>query len=97
MIFDVMDPTGSPPDVGDLLVSARLVKLVTDVRPVESRVWHDRWRVEARTLGPREPWPREAVEAALEPGARVIHTKLHEKGVSPAQLARQLGLPVRAG
>lgn len=97
MNLDLIEPGQDPPEPGDLLVTARLVKVITDVRPVESRVWHDRWRIETRTLGPRDPWPTEAVAAAVRPGARCIWTTLYQRGEGPADRARASGLPVREG
>lgn len=97
MIYDIITPGTEPPAVGDILVSARLVRIVTDVRPVESRVWHDRWRIELRRLGPVKPWPTEAVQQAIDAGGQLRHAYSYRSGEGPADVARQNGLPVRAG
>lgn len=97
MNLDLITPGQDPPEVGDILVTARLVKVITDVRPVESRVWHDRWRIETRTLGPRDPWPDAEVAEVMRVGGRIIYTTTYQRGEGPADVARAEGLPVRAG
>lgn len=97
MNLDLINPSQKPPEVGDLVLTARLVKVITDVRPVESQVWHDRWRIETRTLGPRDPWPHDQVADAMRLGGRIIYTSTYQRGEGPADVARAEGLPVRAG
>lgn len=95
--FDRIDPDTTLPEPGDVYVTARLVYLVTEVRPIESRIWHDRWRIELERIGPRDPWPRDQLAARLAVGATVHQVSTYEKGETPSTVARELGLPVRAG
>lgn len=98
LTLDLLEEGQDPPQVGDLIISARLVRIITDVRPVESRVWHDRWQLELRTLGPRHPYPAEAVAAAVPEGAKVIEVgPYYRRGEGPADRSRERGLPIRAG
>lgn len=75
-----------PPERGDLIVSARLVYVVLDARPVDSRVWENRWHVDLRRHGPSSgPWP------SVELGARCFRTQRYEKGETPREFfARHL-------
>lgn len=95
--FDRIDAATPLPEPGDVYVTARLVYVVTGVRPVESKVWHDRWRIELERIGPRDPWPAEHLADRLEDGARVHHVSRYERGETPSSVASELGLPVRAG
>lgn len=38
-------PGSPPPQVGDVLVKPRKKYRITEVRPIESRVWPNRWKV----------------------------------------------------
>lgn len=72
------------PLVGDVIVSARTVRRVVDVRPVESRVWPNRWRLTVDYIGkatngrPDEP-------VAIEEGRQVITTSLYRRGEGPVE------------
>lgn len=95
--YDRIDATTALPEPGDVYVTARLVYVVTEVRPIESRVWHDRWRIELERVGPRDPWPTEQLAGRLEPGATVHHVSRYERGETPSSVAVELGLPDRSG
>lgn len=95
--FDRIDERTALPEPGDVYVTARLVYLVTEVRPIESKVWHDRWRISLERVGPRDPWPTDQLAARLELGATVHHVSTYAKGEGPADTASELGLPIRAG
>lgn len=41
----------SNPIAGDVLVSTRAVYRITDVRPVDSRVWANRWKLTVQRIG----------------------------------------------
>lgn len=99
MILDMIDPDNDgPPQVGDVVVTARLVRIITEVRPVESRIWHDRWHLTLQKVGPVDPWPTEALAPLLADGVRVHRLgPLYRRGEGPADVARSLGLPVRSG
>jgi ribosomal protein S18 acetylase RimI-like enzyme len=95
--YDRIDADTVLPEPGDVYVTARLVYLVVAVRPVESKVWHDRWRIELERIGPRDPWPREQLADRLADGARCHYVSRYERGETPSDAARAAGLPVRAG
>ena len=74
---------------GDIIVSARLVQRVTDARPVESRVWGNRWRVtmlvlRERTLDERrrDVGPR-GDDIGMEVGRRIMFTRMYRPGERP--------------
>lgn len=53
-----LPPGEDPPAPGDLIRSTRNRYRVLDVRPVESRVWSNRWKLTLENLGRHEdaPW-----------------------------------------
>ena len=92
------DPEPQPPDVGDVILTARLAKLVTGVRPVESKVWHHRWRIETRTIGRRGVLAvDQEVERRCSEGADVRETGKYEKGETPVDFARATGALIESG
>jgi hypothetical protein len=68
------------PERGDIMYSARLVYEVLDARPVESKIWTNRWRLDVRRVGPRTA---ETV-VVPRPGAQAWHTRLYQRGETPA-------------
>lgn len=95
--YDRIDGDTELPEPGDAYVTARTLYVVTNVRPIESRVWHDRWRIELERIGQRGPAGWEALHARLEPGARCHRVDRYEKGETPSSVALELGLPDRSG
>lgn len=83
MTFDVYD--GVAPTVGLYLLGAKKRHVVTAVRPVDSRIWHDRWALEVRRL---------AADEVVPPGARTWTTYSYEPGYCPACIAREVGAEV---
>jgi hypothetical protein len=49
--YDLPLDDDHPPQRGDVVETARTVYLVTDVRPVDSPQWANRWRVACRRIG----------------------------------------------
>lgn len=82
-IFDIYD--GQVPPVGSVLVGPRNRHLVLSVRPVDSRLWHDRWSIEVRRLAKDEEPPA---------GAQLIATRPYEKGECPHCIGRAAGVEV---
>lgn len=50
MTLDLALNNHHPPVLGDLLTTERAAYVITDIRPVESRVWGNRWKIELRRL-----------------------------------------------
>ena len=74
------------PVAGDVLTTARNVYRITEARPVDSRVWGNRWKLTLRlvgTLANENTWP--TVNAENETGARVWHSSRYAKGETPQQ------------
>jgi hypothetical protein len=82
MTLDLAPDNEEPPSLGDVVTTARAAYEVVDVRPVESRVWSNRWRLELGRLpsGSNDdpPLPRRG-------GARTHSTSTYAKGETPAQ------------
>lgn len=92
------EPEPQPPAVGDIILTARLAKLVTEVRPVESKVWHHRWRITTRNIGPRNhPDVLDEVHRRQMDGAGVRETGHYERGETPEGFARANGYQVEVG
>ena len=71
------------PRPGDVLVSARTVRRITEARPVESRVWPNRWAIVYVDVGTATRHvPDERVE--LAEGCIVLTTSLYRRGEGPA-------------
>lgn len=88
-------PDPQPPAVGDVIMTKRLAKVVTGVRPVESRVWAHRWWIEARLVGRLgNPDTESAVRALVNAGADVRWTFRYERGDGPVEVARAEGWAV---
>lgn len=68
------------PDRGDVLYSARLIYEITDARPVDSKVWPNRWAITCRRLGPRNA----DTVVVPRPGAQAWHSRLYRRGEGPA-------------
>lgn len=89
LVLDLLDLNEPAPEVGDIVVTARLVREVVEVRPVDSLLWENRWRLELRRIGPRDPWPSFTPRV----GARTHHVRGYQRGESAKDAARALGLP----
>lgn len=101
MILDLFrsdgDPEPQPPQVGDIVLTARLAKVVTGVRPVESKNWHHRWRIETRTIGRRGvPEVDHEVRLRRRGGAGVREVCRYEAGETAVDFARRTGAMVEA-
>lgn len=81
MTLDLALDNEDPPSRGDYLTTARAAYRVVDVRPVESRVWPNRWHVELERLpyGDNDHPPTVA-----EPGQRCHPTSRYARGETPA-------------
>lgn len=83
MIFDVYQ--GERPTEGLYLVGERRRHVVLRVRPIDSRLWHDRWELEVRRM---------VADEVIPPGARVWETSTYGPGFCPACIAGEAGLAV---
>ena len=73
-----------PPIAGDTVVTARTVNRVVEARPVESRVWGNRWKVTLHRTGERTLEDRRLCRVpATEDGARCFVTVLYRPGETP--------------
>lgn len=102
MILDLFrnpgDPEPQPPEVGDVILTVRLAKVVTGVRPVESKVWHHRWRVDTRTIGPRSSnQVVHEVRLRKRGGAGVRIVETYQRGEGAIDFARKVGAQVETG
>lgn len=68
------------PEPGDLMIGPRVTHQVLEARPVESVLWHNRWRLEVRSLGPTSP----AHYAELAEGCRTWPVRPYRRGERPA-------------
>lgn len=82
MTLDLALDNEHPPSVGDYLTTARAAYLVVDVRPVESRVWPNRWRLD---LEPLPSGSNDDPPTLTRDGQRVHPTSRYAKGETPAQ------------
>lgn len=89
MTFDVLDGAEAPKR-GDILrpgwIGGVAWYRVLDVRPVESRIWHDRWRLTVVRVDPDATRRGEGVAD----GARLIACTPYEKGEGPRELAARV-------
>lgn len=83
--FDMALEDEAPPEPGDVLVAARVAYRVTSVRPVESRVWPNRWALGVDRLGEHGGQP-----PAPAHGGRRWHTGRYRRGETPAQHFRRV-------
>lgn len=102
MILDLFrnpgDPEPQPPEVGDIILTARLAKVVVDVRPVESKAWHHRWRITTQNLGARsDPAVADEVLRRRKAGAGLRETGTYGRGESAVDFARNNGALVESG
>lgn len=80
------------PRPGDVLLTARTVQRVVDARPVESRVWANRWRLTVHSAGtatnhvPDEP-------VVVPEGCERIVTEVYRRGETPAEFFAKLDEP----
>lgn len=81
--FDVFD--GVAPVRGAVLLSARVAYRIIESRPVDSRLWRDRWSIQVRRLAHDEPITDEYPVMNFVPYA---------KGEGPSDVARQVGCPL---
>jgi hypothetical protein len=85
MTFDVYG--GEVPTVGLVLLGQRARHVVTGLRPIDSKLWHDRWSLEVRKMATDEPIPE---------GAPVWETGTCPPGYCPACTATEAGLTIPA-
>lgn len=98
--IDYFWPDSRRAEPGDLLLGLSLVYRVTAVRPVESRLWHDRWMLTVERVGHRDgdlldnlpAWKAESVE--LYGSCFVMETGAYQKGETPQDYARRVGAPL---
>lgn len=76
-----------PPQAGDVIVTARTVNRVTAARPVESRVWGNRWAVTVSRIDSEGRFA-----ANVEPGARCFTTTAYKRGETPAEFFGQISV-----
>lgn len=89
-IFDLAPDDTRAPCAGDLLVTARLVYRVTFVRPVDSRVWDNRWALTVTRLGARTgPGVWAEANAGTPEGARCWHSARYARGETPQSFYAQ--------
>jgi hypothetical protein len=85
MTFDVY--RGEIPTVGLVLIGERARHVVVGLRPIDSKLWHDRWSLEVRKMAPDEPIPE---------GAPVWDTQTYPSGYCPACIAKEAGQEIPA-
>lgn len=76
-----------PPVAGDLLLSTRTAYFVSEVRPVDSKVWCNRFALIVRPLGPYRP---EHVKL-MERTGRIHRSGSYPKNMTVAEWWRQHG------
>lgn len=81
MTFDLELDAHRSPDRGDVLATERAVYRVLDARPVESRIWGNRWALTCERIGDRRGDAR--VPRALRGEAYVWYSTLYRRGERP--------------
>jgi hypothetical protein len=71
------------PQAGDIILGSRVAYRVTGARPVESRIWPNRWALTCRRLGPAWPPPARCPHP-LDDGCLVHVTRTYRRGETPA-------------
>lgn len=94
---DGQEPRRAEP--GDLYVTTRTVYRVLSTREVDSRLWHDRWRVELEFVAMNTPGvgilPAYVDESIARFGScHVHHMGSYERGEKPRDHARAHGYDV---
>lgn len=83
--FDRFDEQRPLPEPGDVYLTERIVYKVLRIRPIESRIWHDRWSVTLERICRRADWNYQwDVE-----GARVHYVVTYKKGEGPRDFERR--------
>lgn len=98
--IDYVWPDSHRAEPGDLLLGPNIVHRVTAVRPVESRQWHDRWRLTVEQVGRRDgalldnlpAWKAESIE--LYGACVVMETGRYLPGETAEEYARRHGAPL---
>lgn len=97
--MDYFWPESRRAEPGDLLLGPNVVHRVLAVRPVESRIWHDRWRLEVERVGRRQEilqeldrWRAESIERFGE--CVLVETGTYQRGETPHEYAARHGLPI---
>lgn len=85
--FDRFDDSYELPEPGDCYRTERTVYRVLDIRPVESQVWHDRWRIRLERVCARSDWDG----TGFQEGARFHEVFSYRKGETPQDFARRMG------
>lgn len=87
LTYDILDGA-EPPRTGDILrptsPRAKAWYEVLTVRPVESRVWHDRWRLRVRRIDPNPTIDE------VTPGCRILTWAYYSKGEGPQEAAAKV-------
>lgn len=83
-ILDIYDPKDRPEE-GMVLVEDDRNYRVVSIRPVDSRLWHDRWALEVRRMAPGEEVPV---------GTRAMPIASYPRGFCPACTAVERGVEV---
>lgn len=81
--FDMALDDERPPLPGDLIAGRNVVYAVSECRPVESKVWANRWRVTAVRIGTRAQVVPAIAEHVID-GARWFNMGSYRKGQRPA-------------
>ena len=91
------DPEPQPPDIGDVILTKRKAKLVTAMRPIESREWPHRFHIDASNIGSGrrdDPAVVAEVERLVAAGAKAHEFVRYTKGETAQQFARTAGYEV---
>lgn len=84
--FDLPLEEPSSPCRGDLMIGPRLIHEVLDARPVDSRLWANRWSLEVRAVTTVDELdPRLGVYALLGDGCRTWYWRRYRRGERPAE------------
>lgn len=97
--IDYFWPDSHRAEPGDLLLGLNVVHRVLAVRPVESRQWHDRWRLTVEAVGRRNgdlidnlaTWKAESVE--LYGSCVVMEVGQYQRGETAEEYRQRVGAP----
>lgn len=81
--FDMALSESQPPQPGEWLRGPNVVYVVTEVRPVESRIWPNRWRLRCERVGETNDLAFLAMVRAS--GVKVWPFEPYRKGEGPVE------------
>lgn len=82
MTFDLALDDQRSPERGDVLATERAVYRILDARPVESRIWGNRWALTCERIGDRSD-VRRLTRPMRGSGHRLWYSTLYRRGERP--------------